>query len=61
MPTHLHTKYSFTAISRHLRRKKEIRLVVSFWCDYLNLDVQRPITSPWHTSSALNSDPSSVK
>lgn len=28
---------------------------------YLNLDVQRPITSPWHTNSALNSDPSSVR
>ena len=28
---------------------------------YLNLAVQRPITSPWQTSSALNSLPSSVR
>lgn len=28
---------------------------------YLNLAEQRPMTSPWHTSSALNSDPSSVR
>lgn len=28
---------------------------------YLNRDRQRPITSPWQTSSALNSDPSSVR
>jgi hypothetical protein len=28
---------------------------------YLNLAVQRPMTSPWHTSSALNSEPSSVR
>jgi hypothetical protein len=28
---------------------------------YLNLAVQRPMTSPWQTSSALNSDPSSVR
>lgn len=26
--------------------------------DYLNRAVHRPITSPWHTSSALNSEPS---
>lgn len=29
--------------------------------DYLNLARQRPITSPWQTSSALNSEPSSVR
>lgn len=29
--------------------------------DYLNLALQRPITSPWQTSSALNSEPSSVR
>lgn len=29
--------------------------------NYLNRDVQRPITSPWHTNSALNSDPSRVR
>jgi hypothetical protein len=28
---------------------------------YLNLAEQRPMTSPWHTSSALNSDPSRVR
>ena len=28
---------------------------------YLNLAEHLPITSPWHTSSALNSDPSSVR
>lgn len=28
---------------------------------YLNLAVHLPITSPWHTSSALNSDPSSAR
>lgn len=28
---------------------------------YLNLARQRPMTSPWHTSSALNSEPSSVR
>lgn len=42
---------------------KTLVLVVSVLVHvlYLNLDVQRPITSPWHTSSALNSDPSSVR
>lgn len=28
---------------------------------YLNLAVQRPMTSPWQTNSALNSEPSSVR
>lgn len=28
---------------------------------YLNLALQRPMTSPWQTSSALNSEPSSVR
>lgn len=28
---------------------------------YLNLAEQRPMTSPWQTSSALNSEPSSVR
>ncbi len=28
---------------------------------YLNRALQRPMTSPWQTSSALNSDPSSVR
>ena len=28
---------------------------------YLNLAVQRPMTSPWQTSSALNSEPSRVR
>jgi hypothetical protein len=42
---------------------KTLVLVVSVLVHvlYLNLDVQRPMTSPWHTSSALNSDPSSVR
>lgn len=28
---------------------------------YLNLALHRPMTSPWQTSSALNSDPSRVR
>ena len=43
-------------------KKKEIRLLHCFASfHYLNLEVQRPITSPWQTNSALNSDPSSVR
>jgi len=41
------------------KRKFVYSLVLRY--DHLNLDVQRPITSPWHTNSALNSDPSSVR
>lgn len=29
--------------------------------NYRNLALHRPITSPWQTSSALNSEPSSVR
>ena len=29
--------------------------------NYRNLALHLPITSPWHTSSALNSEPSNVR
>lgn len=56
-----HITFGKSCASAALPRERE-----SF-CDracnllYLNLAVQRPMTSPWQTSSALNSEPSRVR
>lgn len=50
-----------TCVRISSKGKKEIRLLPLIFFNHLNLDVQRPMTSPWQTSSALNSDPSRVR
>lgn len=53
-------------VNQQLPSNKSVSLSPTFFVSpsfgfYLNRALHRPITSPWHTSSALNSEPSRVR